>query len=126
MSEASWASRLVCAGCGWQVPEEQPYPFRCQAVDGAPDVDHVITPVVDVSGAELAGDDADNPFIRYRRRFYSYRLARRRGLSDADYVELVGELDRAVAEVDGHGFAITPARDYVDLAAALGVGVAIV
>ncbi len=57
-----------------------------------------------------------NPFIRYRAFLDSYRLARSRGWSDADFVARVSELDQAVAAVSGNGFTITPFAECHDLA----------
>jgi threonine synthase len=38
----------------------------------------------------------------------SYRVAMSHGWTDADYLALVARLDDAVAEIDGHGFEMTP------------------
>ena len=56
----------------------------------------------------MAEAESQNPFIRYRWLLDSYRNAIGRGWSDADFVSLVTRLDKAVAEVDGAGFATTP------------------
>ncbi|MEO8501949.1 MAG: PLP-dependent lyase/thiolase, partial [Vicinamibacteria bacterium] len=97
---------LVCAGCGAVATGF--LPFRCPAAadDG---VDHVLVrPRPEV---EIAVTDSDpHPFVRYRRLCHSWQMAQAIGLADTEYVALVRELDRAVAEVDGHGFAITPYR----------------
>jgi len=103
------ASTLVCAGCGWAAPppEEVRYPFRCPRA-GRGDTDHVVTRKVDSFRVEFLRGDDPNPFIRHRELLHSWHLARRRGLSDDAYVELVRELDAAIARVDGHGFRTTP------------------
>ncbi len=49
-----------------------------------------------------------NPFLRYRRSLDVYRAAMERGLSDQQFVDLVGRLDAAVAKVAGTGFVVTP------------------
>jgi threonine synthase len=67
---------------------------------------------------ERAGEQ--NPFVVNRRHLDVYRHARQRGLSDAAYVELVVAADRRVAEVEGHGFRITPLVE-LDLPAEAGV-----
>lgn len=64
--------------------------------------------------------DEANPFLVYRHRLDSYRSARASGWSDEDYVSLVRRLDDEVAEVEGHGFAITPFSEEPALAEALG------
>jgi len=58
---------------------------------------------------ELAGEQ--NPFLRYRSHLDSHRRALDGGLSDAEFVDIVSALDLAVADVDGHGFTITPVID---------------
>ncbi len=115
-------STLRCAGCGRELSEAEGLLFRCPAADAEPDVDHLVTPVLDLAGQSFPRAIADNPFVRYRGLLHSYRLARRRGLTDRDYVDLVERLDRAIAEVDGHGFAITPYRQFAALAGELGLG----
>lgn len=103
------ASTLVCAGCGWAAPppEELRYPFRCPRA-GRGDTDHVVTRKLDSFRIEFVRGDDPNPFIRHRELLHSWHLARRRGQSDAAYVELVRALDAAIARVDGHGFRTTP------------------
>jgi threonine synthase len=63
-----------------------------------------------------------NPFLRYRDRLDSYRAVTEGRLSDQRFVEIVSELDEAVAAVDGHGFVETPLIDGTDLARAAGLG----
>lgn len=62
-----------------------------------------------------------NPFLRYRTTLDSYRAARTRGGSDADFVALVERLDAAVADVEGHGFVVTPLAKEPALGAAVGL-----
>lgn len=59
-----------------------------------------------------------NPFVRYRDRLDSYEAVRAGRITDDRFVEIVSELDRAVAEVEGHGFVETPVVDGAALAAA--------
>ena len=58
--------------------------------------------------AELPLPGEQNPFIRYRERLDSYRKGIDGGLSDTEFVDLAGNLDQAVAGVDGGGFGVTP------------------
>ncbi len=67
-----------------------------------------MTAVLEVAGLRFPADGPVNPFVRFRTLSHSYHLARTHGLTDADYITMVEELDRAVAQVDGHGFAATP------------------
>lgn len=114
-------TKVVCAGCGHEAGAE-PFPFRCpRAGDGG---DHVMTRVLDTSSARWPAGDEPNPFLRYRALLHSYQLARARGLSDREYVELVQRLDRQVAEVDGRGFVVTPFSRAEGLSSALGFSAA--
>ena len=117
-------TRLVCGGCGTEVPAETPFAWACPAQRPGDDTDHVLRRVLDPSVIEAKGADAEpaaNPFVRYRRRFHSYHVARAAGWGDQRYVELVEELDAAVAEVDGGGFRVTPLVRAPALDAELGL-----
>ena len=54
-------------------------------------------------------DSSQQPFVRYRRMLRSWAEAD----DDSWFVDRVGQLDVAVAEVDGHGFEMTPSSDSV-------------
>jgi len=112
------ASSIVCGGCGYVVDVAEPYPFRCpRSGDGG---DHVLRRVLDASRLSFSLEDSEpNPFVRWRGLFHSYHLATANGLSDEVYVDLVRDLDDAVAKVDGHGFVVTPFRRAPGLAAPL-------
>ena len=71
----------------------------------------------------MPGSDSEspNPFIRYRWLLDSYRKAIGRGWSDTDFVALVNRLDRAVTEVGGTGFEMTPLTRQPALAAAVSL-----
>ncbi|NNE74612.1 MAG: PLP-dependent lyase/thiolase [Acidimicrobiales bacterium] len=69
---------------------------------------------------------ADNPFLIYRERLDSYAAVRDGKLSDQQFVDIVSDLDARVAEVDGHGFTITPVVDGSELAAAAGLDIELV
>jgi threonine synthase len=113
---------MVCVGCRAALPPDEPYPFRCPNA-GRDDVDHVVDRVLDARGLRWGDlvDDDPNPFVRFRRLFHSWHLARRHGMSDDDYVDLVRELDKEVAGVDGTGFEVTPLRRAGELSARLGL-----
>ena len=105
----SAASRLVCAGCEREVSAERPIIWACPNAAAGDDIDHVLKRVLD-PGADVRADGevADEPFVRYRRRFHSYQVAIANGWSDGRYVATVRELDEAIAAVDGAGFRTTP------------------
>ncbi len=101
------ATLVVCAGCGYRAPDDEPYPFRCPEA-GTDDVDHVMVRELDPDRVEFPSGDEPNPFVRYRELFHGYHLGRHHGLTDADLVGIAEGLDAAVAKVEGHGFVETP------------------
>jgi len=105
---AAPASKLVCAGCGAEPAPDSPRPFRCPRQAPGDDVDHLIARRLDFSRLQFPREGPPNPFVRYRALLHSYRSARAGGLDDATYVAIAEHLDRAIAQVDGHGFAVTP------------------
>ncbi len=105
------ASALVCAGCGASPAQDDPQPFRCPNAGAEDDTDHVLRRLLDVSavGFPASGDDtATSPYVRYRRLFHAWHLARAGGVDDDEYCALVARLNNAVASVDGRGFVATP------------------
>jgi threonine synthase len=103
------ASRLVCSGCGGAPERDDPFPFRCPNA-GADDVDHVLVRVLDLERVRFPAGPAGagSPFLRYRALLHSHHRALAGGLTDEDYVGIVGRLDDAVARVAGTGFRATP------------------
>jgi threonine synthase len=83
------------------------YPFRCKRA-GRGDTDHVISRKLDPFRVEFVRGDDPNPFIRHREMSHAWHTARRRGMTDEAYVDLVRRLDEAIAAVDGRGFRTTP------------------
>ncbi|MDH3754362.1 MAG: pyridoxal-phosphate dependent enzyme [Acidimicrobiia bacterium] len=65
---------------------------------------------------------SEHPFLRYRERLDSYRAAIDLGWNDQRFVDLVSELDDAVASVAGHGFVRTPFGRASELADAARLG----
>ena len=65
----------------------------------------------------------ENPFVRFRERLDSYQPVGVGALSDDQFVDIVEQLDAAVAAIDGRGFVITPMIDGTELAAAAGLGI---
>ena len=116
-------SRLVCAGCGAEPARDDPFPFACPNA-GTGDVDHVLRRELDLTAVELPADDGEpNPFVRFRGLLHAYHVAREGGIPDEDFVALVRALDGRVAEVDGHGFRVTPFARAGALSERLGFGV---
>jgi threonine synthase len=105
-------SALVCAGCGASPERDDPYPFRCPRARVGDDIDHVLRRILDVSAVHFPttgeGEGDRNPYLRYRRLFHAYHLARAGGMEDEEYCDLVVRLDGQVAMVDGRGFLPTP------------------
>ncbi len=113
---------LVCAGCGTVAPANRPFTPRCPARRPGDDIDHVLVRTLDLSRLKAPGDPDPNPFVRYRALFHGYHVARSAGWSDGRYVDLVRDLDDAVAKVAGHGFRTTPLTLARGLADAAGLG----
>jgi threonine dehydratase len=117
------ATLVVCAGCGYVAPADDPLPFRCPSA-GRDDVDHVMVRELDPTHVSFPPDDDEpNPFVRYRELFHAFHLGREHGMSDEDLVGLVRQLDAAVAKVDGGGFAETPFSRSDALSASVGCSV---
>jgi threonine synthase len=101
-------SRFVCAGCGAE-PAPGALPFRCPNADAGDDVDHVLRRELDLARVHFPADLSErNPFLRYRTLLHAYHVALAGGMDDEEFCALVARFDEQVAEVDGHGFAVTP------------------
>ncbi|HZD79835.1 MAG TPA: pyridoxal-phosphate dependent enzyme [Actinomycetota bacterium] len=99
---------VVCSGCGYRAPADEPYPFQCPGASSGDDIDHLMVRVLDPEHVSFPWDGDPNPFTRFRRLFHAYHLGLRHGMLDDEYVDLVRDLDRRVAKVDGQGFSTTP------------------
>ena len=113
---------LTCTGCGREAAPGVALPFRCAGATGEDDVDHILARPGPPAGAIWPTDEDPNPFVRFRSLLYSWELARANGMSDADYVSLVRDLDAAVADIDGRGFTATPLTRGSSLESELGLG----
>ncbi|MFN8589027.1 MAG: pyridoxal-phosphate dependent enzyme [Candidatus Eisenbacteria bacterium] len=112
-------TRLHCISCGAEPDARDPYPFRCPHADGGDGREHLLVSEPDMTRARFALGTSPQPFVRHRELLHSYWRARRLGLSDAAYVDMVEELDARVAAVEGHGFAATPLAPNTALAQAV-------
>jgi threonine synthase len=117
---APMRSRMVCSDCGTEVGPEEPYPFRCPKYGADPDVDHVLVRTLDASAVAFPDGAEPNPYLRYRALFRSHHVAEHFGTGDAEYEEIVNQLDDSVARVDGVGFRMTPFVREDDLSDRLG------
>lgn len=99
---------LVCAGCGARPAADDPFPVRCPARRPGDDIDHVMVRTLDLAALDPRFGDDPDPFVRYRTLFRAYHLARAGGWTDRRYVDLVRELQEAIARVDGRPLRVTP------------------
>jgi len=95
------ATSIVCAGCGFVMSPDEPYPFRCPNARPSDDIDHVLVRELDPTHVGFPQGDEANPYVRYRELFHAYHLGLGHGITDGGFVDLVESLDKAVAEVDG-------------------------
>ena len=108
-----------CVGCGWVVPEGEA-PFACRHASANDGRDHVLARDPLPADTRWAPDDKErNPFLRYRALLSPWRLAMAGGLGDAGYVDIVKQLDRRIAAIDGGGFTMTPLVEAHELATAV-------
>ena len=118
------ATSLVCSGCGASPAPDDPYPFRCPNAGRDDDTDHVLRRRLDLAAVSFPAAGADDagvsPYVRYRRLFHAYHVARAGGIGDEEYRALVERLDEDVARVDGHGFRPTSIGRADALSDALG------
>ena len=115
---------LRCAGCGALAPSvrESPHPFACTSARPGDDIDHVMERVLDPRGLAFPTSDEPSPFARYRTTFHAYHAAIEAGLSDADYLAIVGVLDDRLEATCGRRFRVTPLIASEALGDALGFG----
>jgi threonine synthase len=102
------ATGLICSGCGAVPGPDDPFPVRCPGRRPGDDIDHVMTRTLDLAGIDASFGADPDPFVRYRSLFRAYHLARAGGWTDARYVDVVRELQEAIALVDGRPLRVTP------------------
>ena len=124
LATSQWTTTLSCSGCHTTVDSAASPLFSCPNQGAQPEIDHVLAPVaVDFANnnaAAKAGTSEEpsqptegkllprSPFVRYRKMLNAYRVARARGMTDAEYVDLVDGLEESLQRVDGTGFVETP------------------
>ncbi len=112
-------SVLACRGCGRVVDAAEPGRSAC-AFAGRDGGDHVIGRTLE-EGVTFPTTEDENPFIRYRTLTHAYSVARAHGVTDAEFVAIVRNLDDAVKGVDGVGFRVTPLDEMRGLGSAIGL-----
>lgn len=124
----SLPSRLICSGCGFEVTDTEPSPFRCPRARQDDNTDHVLRRVLSPAALGIAAEIREifeappgNPFLQYRRLLHSHTVGSAHGLDDLGYCVLAEELDAAVARVDGKGFTRTSLLQADELAASVGI-----
>lgn len=106
----------ACAACG--TPADPAAPFRCRNAGGGDDLDHVLARRL--AGPRRFAHAGENPFLRHRELLTAWDTLRAAGRHDAEFLELAGDLDRAIAAIEGHGFRETPFRRSAALSERLG------
>jgi len=119
---------MICAGCGAEVPADEPYPFRCPEARQGDDIDHVLRRTLKPAALgtseqmrELFLDTEPNSFLRYRRLLHSHIVGTGSGLPDDMFVGWVEALNQRIAKVDGKGFRVTPFGPSDELAESLEI-----
>ena len=108
-----------CAVCGASVDIAQPFSWRCPNALGS-DRHHAPQLLQSISPLRSGGDT--NPFMAFRPYLAVDAFMGAHGLTDGARVAMIGELDAAIAAVDGRGFTTTPFERADALSAALGFG----
>lgn len=111
--------RLRCDACGGSPAADDPYPFRCPNAAADPSADHLLACERGAGPAAFFSAHEPNPFVRFRTRFFSYALARERGIADAEWVAMARDLAQRIADADGRAVAETPFAQSAPLAAAI-------
>ena len=91
-------------------------------------MDHSLRRVFDADAFAFWGDaraifldPEPNPFRRYHALLYSYEVSIAGGLTPGDYGRTLDRLDKAVENIDGRGFHVTPFEPAAKLAHAVGL-----
>ncbi len=113
---------FACAGCGTTLSGRAAdgRPFACPNAKPGDDIDHVIQPTCHGTCPVPAEGDP-NPFVLYRELLAAHAFAKDGGITDEAFVQLVRDLDAAVARVDGRGFRVTPFSPSRSLAERVGM-----
>ncbi|HEX9162138.1 MAG TPA: PLP-dependent lyase/thiolase [Thermoanaerobaculia bacterium] len=113
-SVAVRVTSMVCSGCGYTAPPDDPAPFRCPNAD-RDDVDHVLRRTIDADAAgvhDALRDHERDPFIRYRKLTHAWHTAIGNGITDAQFIAIVRNLEERI----GQPFRVTPLYEHNALA----------
>ena len=100
---------MICEGCEAQTQAGSAQVFRCPEAREGDDIDHLLVPApCDALDSAPPDISARSPFLIDRKRLFAYRCARLWGWSDGRFVDLVSELEEAIASLCGTGFFVTP------------------
>jgi threonine synthase len=105
---------MVCRGCGYTAPPEDPRPFRCPNA-GSDDTDHVLQRKIDIDAPglrEAFSDHEPDPFIRYRKLTRAWHTAMAKGMRDEELIGIVRDLEERI----GEAFRVTPLYEQHGLA----------
>ena len=94
---------LRCATCGATRDLSEFAPWRCPNESG--DRHHVL--LLDPLSNAATDAESVNPFLRFRHRMAWHEFALASGLSDAEIVSLVDDIDRRLVATSGRGFVST-------------------
>lgn len=111
------ATTMVCNGCGYTVPPEDPRPFRCPRA-GSDDTDHVLRRKIAAGTPGLLQafhDHEPDPFIRYRKLTRAWQTAMAKGMRDEEFIGIVRSLEDRI----GEAFRETPFYEQNGLAQAM-------
>ncbi|MEM7158224.1 MAG: pyridoxal-phosphate dependent enzyme [Myxococcota bacterium] len=99
------------------------HPFACPVATPDDDIDHVLVRRIDPQRSEFPPAPEGNPYLDFAPLMSAWHRASAAGMSEADFRAGVQRLDDAVAEVDGHGFALTPLRPAPELVRVVAPGI---
>ena len=105
--------------CGTDVAADVVWPWRCPNADPG-DHHHVLYPVARVQPFRPLPHP--NPWVAFDTALVWAELADAHGFDHDRRAALIAELDLRIAEVDGHGFAVTPFARSMGLSDTLGFG----
>jgi threonine dehydratase len=101
------ATKMVCRGCGYEMPPVHLQPFRCPNA-GRDDTDHVLHRLNSGWGQTPTG--VNDPFVRYRKLTHAWNTAMAMGMTDAEFIDVVQRIQT---------FRVTPLYEQHALARAL-------